>query len=122
MLRLLVCGDRNWTDGDFIYDMMVDFSQEVTIIEGGARGADTLARRAAEYIGLAVIEFPADWNHNGVAAGPIRNRQMLTDGKPDVVWAFHDNIEDSKGTIDMLLLAKHAKVEYHPVHAQRRRK
>jgi hypothetical protein len=54
--------------------------------------------------------FSANWEKHGLAAGPIRNRQMLTEGKPDLVIAFHENIEKSKGTKNMLELAKQAGV------------
>lgn len=45
--------------------------------------------------------YPADWEKHGKAAGPIRNQQMLTEGKPDIVVAFSDNLSNSKGTADM---------------------
>ena len=38
----------------------------------------------------------------GGAAGAIRNGQMLTEGKPDLVVAFHGNISISKGTKNMV--------------------
>ena len=46
--------------------------------------------------------FPADWKTFGKAAGPIRNRKMLDEGLPDVVIAFHEDIERSKGTKNMI--------------------
>jgi hypothetical protein len=64
------------------------------------RGADTLAGIIAEQIGLQVEVYPADWNRHGQAAGPIRNQQMLDQGRPDIVLAFHANISQSKGTKD----------------------
>lgn len=45
---------------------------------------------------MELLRFPAKWNEHGKAAGPIRNQQMLTEGKPDVVFAFHDDIASSK--------------------------
>ena len=36
------------------------------------------------------------------AAGPIRNQRMLVEGKPDLVIAFHDDLESSRGTKDMI--------------------
>ena len=49
-----------------------------------------------------ILAYPADWNKYHKAAGPIRNQQMLTEGKPTLVLAFHDNITASKGTRDMV--------------------
>lgn len=58
------------------------------LIEGEARGADLLARRYAERRKIPVNAFPALWDKHGKAAGPIRNTQMLSEGRPDLVVAF----------------------------------
>lgn|SRR5215831_2138738 len=76
----------------------------VTIIHGAARGADSLAAEAAKELGFEVLAFPADWSTYHKSAGPIRNRQMINE-RPDFVWAFHDNLRDSKGTKDMVKVA-----------------
>ncbi len=79
----------------------------VTIIHGAARGADRLAGNEAKRLGMEVIEFPADWARYGRAAGPIRNRQMLDEGKPDLVLAFSSTLpehwkQSGKGTANMV--------------------
>lgn len=51
-------------------------------------------------------EYPADWKRYGMAAGPIRNRRMLKEGKPDIVIAF----AGGRGTADMVRQAKAAGV------------
>ena len=38
--------------------------------------------------GIEIARFPADWNMHGRAAGPIRNQQMLDEGKPELVVSF----------------------------------
>lgn len=81
---------------------------KVTIIEGDARGADTQAGEIAWLHNFDLKIYPADWNKHGKAAGPIRNQQMLDEGKPDIVLAFHDDIENSKGTKDMVKRATKA--------------
>lgn len=106
-LKLLICGDRNWSDGNAIRDVIKQFNPS-TVIEGEAKGADTLARLSAETMGIDVMRFPADWQKYGRAAGPIRNSQMLKEGNPDVVVGFHYKIDDSKGTKNMLTIAKRA--------------
>lgn len=111
--RLLICGDRNWRNADRILGLLKvahGMNTVEVVIEGEARGADTLARRAAETLGIPVLRFPADWNTHGKAAGPIRNRQMLKEGQPTEVWAFHNSIETSKGTKDMVTAACAAKI------------
>jgi hypothetical protein len=104
-MRILFCGDRNWLDYKTICDVMSQFKPEV-VIEGEAKGADSLAREAAEYFGVPVLKFPANWEQYGRAAGPIRNTQMLKEGKPDLVVAFHNDIKNSKGTLDMVNQAR----------------
>lgn len=52
-------------------------------------------------------EFKADWNKYGKSAGPMRNIQMLKEGKPDVVVAF----QGGKGTAHMVKIAKEAGVK-----------
>lgn len=107
-IRVLVCGDRDWTDYQMIRDQLATLledrpAEDIVVIEGEARGADSLSREAAYDLGIyQVRKFPADWKTLGKRAGPIRNAQMLKEGDPDLVWAFHDAIELSKGTKDMV--------------------
>jgi hypothetical protein len=50
----------------------------------------------------------AQWGRYGRAAGPRRNAQMLSEGRPDRVVAFHDHLSASVGTAHMLELARRA--------------
>lgn len=110
-MRLLVCGGRNWTDKQFIklhiMTLHDKYSIEV-IIEGEAKGADTLSREIAIEMGIPVLAFPANWKEYGKSAGPIRNHIMLREGKPDYILAFHDNVSQSKGTKHMITIAEKA--------------
>ncbi len=108
-LWVLVCGDRNWTDKGFIRQQLSKLPRGTTIVHGNCYGADKLAGEVAKELGLSVVAVPAKWASYGRAAGPIRNAQVLKD-YPDIsrVFAFHDSIEKSKGTKDMLLKAKAA--------------
>jgi len=104
-VRVLFCGDRDWTDPRPI---RLAFDQrEVTVcIVGGARGADTLAEDEARDRGITVERYDAEWEKYGRAAGPIRNQRMLDEGQPDEVVAFHPNLSASKGTADMVRRTK----------------
>jgi len=101
-MRLLVCGDRNWRDRQMVYDEISALDNIECVIEGEAKGADTFARYTAEYLGIPVLKFPAQWEKYGRQAGPLRNREMLLHGMPTHVLAFHDNISISRGTKDMV--------------------
>lgn len=109
-MRILICGDRNWTDRKFILDKMSNLPIDTIIIHGCCSGADTIAGEIAFRKNLQIKEFRANWAAHGRAAGPIRNKQMLDYAKPDEVWAFHDNIEQSKGTANMIKQANKAKI------------
>ena len=125
--RLLVCGSRDWTDAKIVQQIVLGYLEDaivnfgrLVLIEGCARGADRAAcqmwdGRPGEnggvrgtHLDLVHEHYPADWDKHGKAAGPIRNRQMLKEGRPQVVIAFSDDIENSKGTKDMVTIAKAA--------------
>jgi hypothetical protein len=101
-LLVLVTGSRNWTDRRRIVLRLLDEPDGTTIIQGGATGADDIAKKAADAIGYKVITVRADWTLYGRNAGPIRNRRML-DMKPDKVIAFC--INSSRGTMDCVTAA-----------------
>jgi hypothetical protein len=83
------------------------------IIHGGARGVDTLCDHMAQARGFERSIYPAEWDKYGLGAGPIRNRQMLDNNKEiELVLAFHDSIEASKGTLHM---CQYAKTKGYPV-------
>ncbi|GAG79350.1 unnamed protein product, partial [marine sediment metagenome] len=97
MSRILICGDRNWTDIETIEDFIRSLPPDTIIIHGNSRGADKIAERKAKEQGLTVKSYSADWDKYGRAAGPIRNKQMLLEGRPDKVVAFHNDLSKSKG-------------------------
>jgi hypothetical protein len=105
--RILICGSRNWYDPVLIQKYIKDLAP-VVIIQGMAKGADLIARDIAMNLGIIYKDFPADWDSLGLAAGPVRNQQMLDEGRPDLVLAFHDDIHNSKGTKDMVRRAQRA--------------
>lgn len=81
------------------------FSEYPTAIcHGGCRGADMQVSAVwKERLGnLRVVMFEAEWRKYGRPAGPIRNRDMVVKFKPHVVVAFHDNLERSLGTINLI--------------------
>src|SRR5258706_16173814 len=109
-MKVLVCGDRNWSDSYAVsreLDALKTAYPDLVIIEGCARGADSMAEDWAAYHGVETHHHPADWEKFGKAAGPIRNREMLTE-KPDFVIAFHSNLPMSKGTKHMVNIARRA--------------
>jgi len=109
--RILICGGRNWTDyGCVLRELRARSSRFHTVIHGACRGADVLGGRAAAECGLAIREFPADWQRYGRKAGFIRNTQMLHQGRPSFVLAFHGHIDQSAGTRMMIDIALDADI------------
>jgi YspA, cpYpsA-related SLOG family len=105
-MRLLVCGGRDFADAALLYATLDEVHREFTVqlvIEGDADGADRLAGRWAMARDVALQVFPALWKIHGHRAGPIRNQQMLDEGKPDLVVAFPTG---GPGTRDMIARAR----------------
>lgn len=109
-MRILVCGDRNWTNKQAILRELKDFPKDTTVIHGAARGADTIGGIVAKELGFKIEAFPANWRKYGKRAGPIRNRQML-EAKPDLVLAFHPDLNKSKGTKHMVQISQEAGIK-----------
>ncbi len=109
-MKVLVCGGRNFDDALTLGSWLGGIHKQrgiTLLIEGGARGADHMARKFAEWQKIPVKTFEADWEGEGRAAGPIRNKRMLDEGKPDLVVAFDGGI----GTANMVRQAREAGVE-----------
>jgi len=68
------------------------------VVSGTAKGADRLGERFARERGYRIERFPADWNRDGYAAGPVRNAQMAENA--DALIAFWDG--QSRGTKNMI--------------------
>ncbi|MGX9981171.1 DUF2493 domain-containing protein [Methylobacterium fujisawaense] len=116
-MRVLICGGRdldpalvwNWLEAHVIEECAdaLGRAQHVLIsyvIHGGATGADTGADRWARSSEIPVTCFRADWDRYGRQAGPLRNTQMLAEGRPDAVIAF----PGGAGTADMVRKARAA--------------
>lgn len=100
-MRILVCGGRHYSDWPKVRQVLGDLCDkhsalfnptdnwlpsDIVIMTGACpTGADDLAALST-----------------AGAAGPIRNQQMLDDGKPDLVVAF----PGGKGTADMVRRAR----------------
>jgi predicted Rossmann-fold nucleotide-binding protein len=108
-MRVLVCGGRDYDDREAVFNALGELAKKhgwLTIINGGALGADRLAREWARERYHGLVTFPANWRELGLRAGPLRNEQMLVSGKPDMVLAF----PGGAGTADIVRRATKAGV------------
>ncbi len=105
-----MCGGRDFHDVAHLeraLDALHHERQFGILTHGGARGADLLSGVWAMKNLLPVCVFPANWEHMGNAAGPLRNKAMLDWSRPDLVVAF----PGGRGTADMVNKAMAAKIE-----------
>ena len=110
--RILVCGGRDFIDGEYIAEYLDALGPEV-VIHGKARGADKLAGLWAWRRRDRVTELPfpvsdEEWASLGGRAGHLRNTRMLEEGRPDLVLAFYPG---GSGTANMVKQAQAAGVE-----------
>lgn len=107
-MRFLICGGRDFDDYamlSYVLDQY-DMKEGDTVIHGDAHGADRMAGKYATERGVPVEAYPAAWHLHGKHAGPIRNRKMLDEGKPDIIIAF----PGGKGTANMIEIGEKAGV------------
>lgn len=102
MFKLVVAGSRsfqNFKEADKILMSVLRnrFSEGVTIVSGGARGADTIGEMFALKHKLEIERYIPDWDKYGKAAGFRRNKQMAENSNATIL--FWDG--ESKGTLDM---------------------
>jgi len=109
-MRVLVCGGRDYTGHDDLFTELDRLHCEEgpisVIIHGDQLGADTYAKWWATERGVPHAPFKAEWGRYGKSAGPVRNRRMIVEGKPDLVVAF----KGGKGTADMVRQAMRAAI------------
>jgi|SRR5712671_1244843 len=107
--RILVTGSREWGEFDIIERELTDYYNlykgEIIIIHGECpTGADKAASMVSEKLKCPEIKFRANWKKCGRTAGPIRNKEMLDETKPDMILAYP--LRSSVGTKHMIRVAR----------------
>ena len=111
-MKIAVIGSRSFDNYSLLKKVMNKYAQATTIVSGGAKGADTLAERYADELGIKKLIFKSNWkdmsppckvkvNQYGeynALAGMKRNTYIVENS--DLVIAFWDF--ESKGTRDSL--------------------
>jgi hypothetical protein len=106
-MRVLVCGGRTFYKAELLARTLIAIHSKTPltlVIHGTATGADSLAGAWALTHRVNVLRYPPAWTKHGKQSGAIRNRQMIIEGKPDLVVAF----PGGRGTRDIVDQAKAA--------------
>jgi len=116
MRRVLVTGSRVWSDSEAIHEAL-DREYErspsgMIVVHGAARGADTIAWQWAMdmFYQRHLVKHEAhhaDWDRYQLAAGHVRNAEMVKLGA-SVCLAFP--LGDSRGTRGCMKLAERARI------------
>lgn len=101
--RIICAGSRDYEDSEYIYKVLDYYLQnlpkhDTAILDGKARGPDSIGGLYAKEKGYRILEFPANWDEHGKAAGFIRNEEMAKNATHLI--AFWDGV--SRGTKDMI--------------------
>lgn len=106
-MKLIIAGSRDLeltleAFDDIIYNCGIDISAITEVVSGGAAGIDTIGEHWAECRPdpLDITVFQADWDTHGVAAGPIRNKEMAKYADAALVIMKKGGSKGSKNMID----------------------
>ena len=105
MFRVIIAGSRDFSDYELLESSMdkllSNINEDIVVVCGMARGADSLGERYAISREYEVNYFPAEWSTYGRSAGYKRNVQMAQNA--DALVAFWDG--ESRGTKHMIDIA-----------------
>ena len=101
--RIAVTGGRNFSDEALVNWAFreIGLGYGDVLVHGACRGADEICARVAQFYGAYVEPHPADWKGHGKAAGPMRNREMLS-ANVDMLIAF----PGGRGTANAVMTAR----------------
>ena len=107
MFRLLITGSRTWNDKAVIVSELVQFARvhgkKVTLVSGGARGADSLCESVAMKLGWTIEVHKAEWDSKpdgsyNNRAGHERNALMVMLGADACLAFVKDNSQGAQHT------------------------
>ena len=111
MFRVIITGGRDFNNYPGLVKVMdkllSNINDEIIVVCGKARGADSLGEKYAKERGYTIRYFPADWDMNGRSAGYIRNEEMAQNA--DALVAFWNG--KSRGTQHMIKTAERYKLK-----------
>ena len=107
--KIGIVGSRNFTDYEkfckSIFLVLQNWNiniKDITIISGGAAGADTLAEIFASKYNLAIEIYKPDWKKYGKSAGIIRNTDIVKNSTHIIAYPSREG----RGTQDTIKKAQ----------------
>jgi len=117
MIKIGIVGSRKWKDKNLIQDAvdqcLVRYGNQLTVVSGGAKGADSLGRQVALEKNLPYIEYnpaheawneysgkPKDWYGKEYKVGNFFERNTFIAEDSDILFAFIPDGHQSNGTMD----------------------
>lgn len=117
-MNVAIVGSRTFYEDAAIHRaidaLFSKYNGDVTIVSGGAQGADSIAEFGARSRGLPIIVHPAEWSKYGKSAGYKRNELIVRDA--DMLLAFYAPGPLSKGTTHSVTIARAKGIPVHIYH------
>jgi cAMP phosphodiesterase len=119
-MKVGIVGSRTFTDLDLMKSAMAALTEHgvshITIVSGGAVGADSLAREVARWLMVPIIEHFPDASAHGVPAAYFIRNQLIVDDA-DELFAFFGPGEppsvNKSGTMDTVRKAMAKRIPVH---------
>lgn len=115
MFKVIIAGSREFDNYDMlkekcdkILSRKVNEGEEIVIVSGTARGADTLGEKYAKERGYKIERYPANWDKYGKRAGYLRNKKMAEVSNACIV--FLSSKAENKGSKMMISIATEEKL------------
>jgi predicted Rossmann-fold nucleotide-binding protein len=126
MIKIGIVGSRKWKNKNLIQDAvdqcLARYGNQLTVVSGGAKGADSLGRQVALEKGLKYIEYnpaheawneysgkPKDWYGKEYKVGNFFERNTFIAEDSDILFAFIPDGHQSNGTMDTVEKARKLK-------------
>ena len=117
MIKIGIVGSRKWTNKKKVQDALDQclgrYGNQLTVVSGGAKGADSLGRQVALEKNLPYIEYnpaheawneysgkPKDWYGKEYKVGNFFERNTFIAEDSDILFAFIPDGHQSNGTMD----------------------
>lgn len=106
-MRVGIVGSRFFTNYELFKKIVLESGFEITsVVSGGARGVDTLAKKYAKELNLPLFEFYPDYLIFGSKAPLVRNKEIVNNSDKLIAIPTYG----SRGTWNTIRHAKARKI------------